>query len=116
MSDKQPEELSLSARVRPNVEAAPWVCEEIAKQEAELRRLHTENAELKDEVEWNDKGLAGWRDRAMSEIKQAKAARATAQIAITHLQKVLDIRSSYDDLKAAETAAREWLESIGAET
>jgi hypothetical protein len=48
MNDKQPKELSLSARVRPNVEATPWVCEEIAEQEAELRRLHAENAELLD--------------------------------------------------------------------
>ena len=47
LSDKQPEALRLADRVRPNVEAAPWVCDEIAKQDAELRRLHEENEGLK---------------------------------------------------------------------
>jgi len=116
VNDKQPEELSLSARVRPNVEAAPWVCEEIAKQEAELHRLHAENGKLKDKVDWNDKGLAEWRDRALSEMKQAKAVRATARIAITHLQKVLNGCKTHDERQAADTAARDWLDSIGAET
>ena len=42
----QPKALRLADRVRPNVEAAPWVCDEIAKQEAELHRLHEVNQEL----------------------------------------------------------------------
>ena len=111
MNDKQPEALRLADELEMNCHVGTQKCAA-----RELRRLHAENAELKDKVEWNDKGLAEWRVIALSKGKEATAARATARIAITHLQKVLDIRSSYDDLKAAETAARDWLESIGAES
>jgi len=110
MNDKQPEAL----RLADALEEKEYPPRRAAA--AELRRLHAENAELKDKVDWNDKGLAEWRDLALSEMKQAKAARATARIAITHLQKVLNGCKTHDEQQAADTAAREWLESIGAET
>jgi len=109
MSYKQPEALMLADALD---ESFSGLCGEAA---AELRRLHAENVKLKNKVLWNDKGLAEWRDTALSEMKQAKAARATARIAITHLQKVLNGCKTHDEQQAADTAARDWLDSIGAE-
>lgn len=106
--------------------------------------------EALDDVEWTEKGLAEWREIALSHMRQATAARATARIAITHLQAVLskqqaqepigEVRNSsayfYDGMytnktdapdgtklyatrpaeqQAADTAARDWLISIGSE-
>jgi hypothetical protein len=50
-----------------------------------------------------------------SNAKQAEAARATARIAIAHLQSVLNKSRTAQEQWAADRAAREWLESIGSE-
>lgn len=71
--------------------------------------------ELADDIEWTDKGLAEWRDRAMSNDRQAKAARASARVAIGHLQAILNESRTFAESQTAETAARDWLESIGSE-
>jgi len=70
--------------------------------------------ELEDELDWAEKGLAEWRATALSNARQAKAARATARIAIGHLRAVL-AKCVYDTLDhvPAYVAAQEWLESIG---
>ncbi len=68
---------------------------------------------LKDKVAWADIYLAECRDMAMSNARQAKAARATARVAIGHLQGVLGIARTHAEQQAADTAARDWLESIG---
>lgn len=39
--------MSLSDRIRPNHEAAPWVCEEVKRLEAELVTLRDENEALR---------------------------------------------------------------------
>lgn len=39
----------LSQRIRPNSEAAPWVCEEVKKLEAELEDMKSRNAKLRAE-------------------------------------------------------------------
>lgn len=71
--------------------------------------------ETLDDVEWTDKGLAEWRDMAQTNARQAEAARATARIAIRHLQEVLNKPRTHDEQQRADTAARDWLISIGSE-
>ena len=71
--------------------------------------------DILDDVEWTEKGLAEWRDVALSNEKQARAAQATARIAITHLQAVLNQSRTHADQQAADTAARDWLVSIGSD-
>jgi hypothetical protein len=68
-----------------------------------------------DHLEWMEKGNAEWRDMAISRAKQAETARATARVAITHLQAVLNKPRTHADQQAADTAARDWLTSIGSE-
>jgi hypothetical protein len=52
---------------------------------------------------------------AVSRAKQAETARATARVAITHLQAVLNKARTHTEQQAADTAARDWLISIGSE-
>ena len=77
----------------------------------ELPGLH----EALDDVEWTEKGLAEWRDMAQTNARQAEAARATARVAIHHLQEVLNKPRTHDKQQRADTAARDWLISIGSE-
>jgi len=67
---------------------------------------------LDDALEWVDKGLAEWRALAASNGKQATAARATARVAMGHLQAVLNQSRTHADQQRADTAARDWLESV----
>ena len=71
--------------------------------------------DILDDVEWTEKGLAEWRDVALSNQKQARAAQAIARIAITHLQSVLNKPRTHAEQQAADTAARDWLVSIGSD-
>lgn len=66
-----------------------------------------------DDFEWTEKGLDEWRDMALSSAKQAEAARATARVAIGHLDCVLNQCRTAADQQKADTAARDWLTSIG---
>lgn len=68
-----------------------------------------------DHMDWLEKGNAEWRGEALAARRQAAAVRATAQIAITHLQAVLNKPRTHAEQQAADTAARQWLESIGSE-
>lgn len=68
-----------------------------------------------DALEWAEKGLAEWRDQAMAKSRHLAVVQATARIAIGHLQTVLNKCRSHDEQLAADTAAREWLTSIGSE-
>ena len=72
-----------------------------------------EIARLEDRIDWLENGLAEWRDLAMSNDRQAKAAHATARVAIRHLQGVLNMARTHAEQEAADTAARDWLVSIG---
>lgn len=53
---------------------------------------------------------------AQSLGKQAEAARATARVAIGHLDTVLNRCRSHAEQQVADTAARDWLASIGYES
>jgi hypothetical protein len=68
-----------------------------------------------DHLEWLEKGNAEWRDIGASKHKQAHAAQATARVAIAHLQAVLNKARTHAEQQAADTAARDWLISIGSE-
>ena len=71
--------------------------------------------DLQEHIEWVNKDLAEWREAALSNRKQANAARATARIAIGHLDVVLNKCRSHEEQQRADTAARDWLASIGYE-
>lgn len=68
-----------------------------------------------DHIEWLEKGNKEWRLAGLSARKQAEAARATARVAIGHLQDVLNKARTFDEQQRADTAARDWLASIGAD-
>ena len=68
-----------------------------------------------DHIEWLEKGNEEWRGVAVSNQMQAEAARATARVAINHLQEVLNKPRTHDAQQRADTAARDWLTSIGSE-
>ena len=71
--------------------------------------------EVLDDVEWTERGLAEWRALAQTNARHAEAARATARVAINHLQEVLNKPRTHDEQQRADTAARDWLISIGSE-
>jgi len=66
-----------------------------------------------DDAEWTEKGLAEWRSVALENSRHAEAARATARIAIAHLDNVLNNCRAHDHQTSADTQARDWLLSIG---
>ena len=78
-----------------------------------LREQHAEIDRFDDKLDYTTKGLAEWREEALRHMQQAKAARATARVAIGHLQGVLGLARTHAEQQAADTAARDWLESIG---
>lgn len=87
---------------------------------AHTRALDMIDAELPvlraalDDVEYTEKGLAEWRDMAQTNARHAEASRATARVAIGHLQAVLLNARTHAEQQRADTAARDWLASIGA--
>ena len=68
-----------------------------------------------DHIDWLEKGNAEWRQMALQNSNYAEAARATARVAIGHLQTVLNKCRTADEQLAADTLARDWLTSIGSE-
>ena len=68
-----------------------------------------------DHIEWLEKGNEEWRDAALAKARHLAAVQATARIAIGHLQTVLNKCRTADEQLAADTAARDWLISIGSE-
>ena len=68
-----------------------------------------------DHIEWLEKGNEEWRVMALSSQKQAEAAKATARIAIGHLQELINGSVAGPDRLKAYESARDWLASIGSE-
>ena len=66
-----------------------------------------------DRIDWLDKGVDEWRGLALMREAQARTMTAMARLAIHHLQAVLNNARTHHDQQAADTAARDWLESIG---
>ena len=65
-------------------------------------------------MDWLEKGNAEWQSEYQRAAKQAEAARATARVAIANLDKVLNQCKTAQEQQLADTAARDWLLSIGA--
>ena len=68
-----------------------------------------------DHIDWLEKGNEEWRVMARAAQRNTEAERATARIAIEHLQTVLNKCRTSDEQLRADTAARYWLTSIGSE-
>lgn len=68
-----------------------------------------------DHIEWLEKGNNEWRQQAMANARHAEAARATARVAIGHLQAILNEARTCHQSLHAERLARDWLTSIGSE-
>ena len=66
-----------------------------------------------DHIEWVNKGLDEWRGLALMREEQLKAISAMTRVAIGHLQAVLNNARTHHDQQTADTAARDWLTSIG---
>jgi hypothetical protein len=79
--------------------------------DAELPKLR----EAIDDIEWTEKGLVEWRDMYQTANAHHRAAQATARIAVGHLQAVLNKARTHAEQQAADSAARDWLISIGSE-
>lgn len=70
---------------------------------------------VEDHIEWIDRGLAEWRAAAIAAADEARRVRAVNKIAIGHLHAVLNTARTHAEQQAADTAARDWLTSIGSE-
>lgn len=70
---------------------------------------------LSDEIERLKNTVRELQDVARSSARHAEAARATSRVAINHLQAVLNKARTHAEQQAADTAARDWLTSIGSE-
>ena len=68
-----------------------------------------------DHIDWLDRGVDEWREEALSQQQKVHAAQAMVRIATRHLQAVLNKPRTFDEQQSADTAARDWLESIGSE-
>jgi hypothetical protein len=68
-----------------------------------------------DHIDWLDKGVDEWREEALSQQQKVHAAQATVKIAIGHLHEMLNKARTATESYAADTAARDWLISIGSE-
>ena len=70
---------------------------------------------LDDALEWAEKGLAEWRAAAVAAQAEARRLAAENRIALGHLQAVLNKCRTAEEQLRADTAARDWLTSIGNE-
>lgn len=66
-----------------------------------------------DHIEWLEKGNEEWRDMYLRAARQNEADKATSKIAINHLHEVLNKARTHEEQQRADTAARDWLLSIG---
>lgn len=72
-------------------------------------------SEAIDHMDWLEKGITEWRAEARRNAQYAEAARAAARVAIGHLQAILRPPATAAEQQRADTAARDWLASIGAD-
>jgi hypothetical protein len=71
--------------------------------------------DMADEQRDLETGLAGWRTQAESHSKQAHMAKAQTRVTLAHLDAVLNKAKTANDQQAIDTAARDYLASIGYE-
>lgn len=118
-SDAQPVGSILKSLLKP--QPGPW-CRDVLLYSPDNQGDNPGNrvmlytaGRLGDALDWAEKGLAEWRAQALATSQQLAAAQATARIAIGHLQAVLNKARTFDEQQRADTAARDWLTSIGSE-
>lgn len=70
---------------------------------------------LYDQIDWIERGIVEWRDVAHKHLKALHTEMAKTRVAISRLQTLLNGQIDANQRLAAETAARDWLESIGEE-
>lgn len=70
---------------------------------------------LTEHLDFLEKGLHEWRATALQAQVEARRLGAVNRIAIDHLQAVLNKARTHDEQQKADTAARDWLTSIGSE-
>ena len=68
---------------------------------------------LYDQIDWIERGIVEWRESFQLRDRALKQQSATIRVAITHLKTILNGRLDASQMLAAESAARDWLESIG---
>lgn len=90
MSDKT----TLSERIRPDCEAAPWVVHEVKQLETELTKLREENERLKEAKDFVKTSYAAQLLARDAEIKELKEYNETLEQAATSWM------HDYDQLKA----------------
>lgn len=71
--------------------------------------------ELDDHIDWLDKGIDEWRSLAQNNSQMAMRMAFTLRIALSHLHATLNQQHNANDQLKADTAARDWLISIGSE-
>jgi hypothetical protein len=69
-----------------------------------------------DNIEWLEKGIEEWRSMYLASERQIKTSGAVARTAVRHLNSVLNGARTHSDQQFADTAARDWLESLGNDT
>lgn len=74
--------MSLSDRIRPNCEAAPWVIEEVKQLETELAAFKKNNVQL---IQWHNAAIASWDEERERALREA--------------DRVLEWKEKYDDLE-----------------
>lgn len=87
----------------------------VAENQRAFAAYHERVGELEERLNYTEMGLAEWRNMAQTNARHAEAARATARVAIGHLQAMLNKARNFKDQQDADTAARDWLISIGSE-
>lgn len=65
-----------------------------------------------DHLDWLEHGISEWRDEYITAKRQSNAARATARVAIGHLDTILNKCRCHQEQQTADTAARDWLTSV----
>lgn len=83
--------------------------------EAEFTNALEALDELDDHIDWIEKGNNEWRGMAQRNAQEGTRLAAVLRIAIGHLHSVLNQQHSADNQLKADTAARDWLISIGSE-
>jgi hypothetical protein len=100
---------------------APW-CRQVLlyspdhdEHDTEHRVMLYTAGRLSDALDYAEKGLSEWRTLAQQNARRDKINGATLRIAIAHLHAVLNKARTHPEQQAADTAARDWLASIGSE-
>lgn len=103
-----------TAAIRAEVETA-YTMPNRADVDAALLRIRDLADECADSIEWDERGLYEWRSLAVTAARKERRHAAALRVALRHLQTVLNECRTAAEQQRADTAARDWLQSIGYE-